>query len=112
MSTEQGTLRPRGHVGRASRAPGQLWQVPLFLVGVFAFSAAAATAPSRRDQAPIQFEQDVVALRRGLEPDQEKPGILAARADNLLARLAKFPRRAGEVHFLAGSAYVRQAGDC
>ena len=105
-------LGARGYVGRAGRSPGQLWQVPIFLLGLLTFSAVAVTAPSRQDQTSYLFETELAALRQGLEPDHEKPAILVAKAENLLARIGQFPRKAGEIHFLTGSAYFRQASLC
>jgi tetratricopeptide (TPR) repeat protein len=111
MSTDQpeAIFEPWGHVGRASRSPGQLWQVPTFLAGICAFLAVALTAPSRGDNAFALFQAELAQLRHSLEPDQEKPGTLAPQADNLLTHLREFPRQAAEIHFLAGSAYFRLA---
>ncbi len=108
----EGTRGLRGQVGRASRSPGQLWQVPAFFLGLLAFIATFVTAPSRRDNSAADFQAEVTSLRRGLDPDQEKPAVLVAQAENLLARLPQFKRRAGEIHFLAGSAYFRQSAQC
>jgi tetratricopeptide (TPR) repeat protein len=111
MSTDQPEtiLDPWGQVGRAGRSPGQLWQVPTFLAGLCAFLAVFVTAPSRGDNSFTRFQAALAHLRRDLAPDQEKNEDLALEADNLLAHLREFPRQAGEVHFLAGSAYFRQA---
>ena len=94
--------------GRASRSLGRLWQAPTFLAGVFLLLAVALSAPLRRDPAVVQFEEDILKLRRGLQ-SPEHPDVLIAQAENLLARLPKFTRRSAEVHFLAGSAYFRAA---
>jgi tetratricopeptide (TPR) repeat protein len=101
--------RPRGQVGRAGRSPGQLWQVPTFFLGLLAFIAAFVTAPSREDHTLLDFTAELAALRQGLEPDQEKPAVVVAWAENLLAKMAQHPRTAAEIRFLAGSAYFRQA---
>ena len=99
----------RGQVGRASRSLGQLWQVPVFFAGLLAFIAAFVTAPDRQDNTTILFKAELAQLRQGLEPDQEKPALLIPQAENLLGRIPQFPRKAAEIHFLAGSAYFRQA---
>jgi tetratricopeptide (TPR) repeat protein len=115
MSTVQAeeSRGPQGQVGRAGRSSSQLWQVPTFFLGLLAFIAAFVTAPSRQNNAVPLLQQELVRLRQGLEPDQEKPANLVAHAENLLAHLSEFPaRQAGEVHFLAGSAYFRQAQQC
>ena len=84
----------------------------MFFVGLLAFIATFITAPSRGDQSSSLFQTELLHLRQGLEPDQEKPAVLVAQAENLLARVSQFPRKAGEIHFLAGSAFFRQAGQC
>lgn len=106
MSREPGRGILGGTVGRGGRTLAQLWQVPVFFLGVFVFVATAVTAPLRQDRAYVEFEETVAALRSGLATG-ERPGVLVAQAENLLARLAQYPRRASEIHFLAGSAYFR-----
>lgn len=102
----------RGKVGRASQAPGQLWQVPMFLLGLAAFAGVAFSAPLRQDTTRLQVLDDMATLRKGLEPGQEKSAVLVAQAENLLARVDKYSRYAAEIHFLAGSAYFRHAAQC
>ncbi len=102
----------RGYVGRAGRSLGQLWQVPMFFIGLVSFGLTFITAPSRGDPAATEFQAELTRLRQGLQPDREKPAILVAQAENLLARLSQFHRHAGETQFLAGSAYFRQAQAC
>jgi tetratricopeptide (TPR) repeat protein len=111
MSKEQTPriLEPLGQAGRASRAPGQLWQVPTFFAGVAAFLAVFLTAPSRGDNALPAFSAELSQLRRALESASESPAVLVARAEELLVRVGELPRKAGETHFLAGSAYLRKA---
>src|ERR1019366_655514 len=96
------------NVGRARRNMSQLWQVPTFLLGLLAFLAVAVSAPWRHPPQFWEFEKQVQILRDGL--DQQRDGDqLVAQAEQTLLRLPMFPGRAGEVHFLAGSAYDRQA---
>jgi hypothetical protein len=101
------TSIPGSKVGRARRELRQLWQVPTFLLGLLAFLGVAASAPWRHTPQELAFLEIVHSLRRGL--DQEFEGDwLVTQAEEALARLPRFPSRAAEVHFLAGSAYYRQ----
>src|SRR5688572_29898860 len=102
----------RGKVGRASQTLGQLWQVPTFFLGLLAFVGVAISAPLRQDTSRLQLLEDMASLRKGLEPGQEKPSVLVAQAENLLARVDKYARYGAEIHFLAGSAYFRHAAQC
>lgn len=102
------TANPGSKVGRARRSPGQLWQVPVFLLGLFAFIGVAISAPWRISPQEREFNELMQSLRAGLEHggagDQ-----LVGYAENANLRLPRFPARAAEVHFLVGSAYYVQA---
>jgi tetratricopeptide (TPR) repeat protein len=95
-------------VGRARLTPGQLWQVPTFVLGVLALLGAAASAPLRHPGESRQFDRTVFALRQGLQNDQD-PATLLAQAASALKQIPDYADRAAEVHFLAGSVYFRQA---
>ena len=97
-----------GQTGRARWAPGQLWQVPTFLLGLTAIIAVAASSPIQRPAERWQFEGTVSALRQGLKTN-ENANRLVALAETALTQVHRFGDRAAEVHFLAGSAYYRQA---
>ena len=97
-----------GRVGRARLAPSQLWQVPTFLVGLLAFLAVAASAPIRQPSEYRRFGSAVDAMRQGLQQN-DPPNTLTALAETVLLQVHLFGDRAGEVHFLAGSVYFRQA---
>ncbi|MCI0637851.1 MAG: tetratricopeptide repeat protein [Gemmataceae bacterium] len=99
-------------VGRARRAPGQLWQAPMFLLGLGAFILVAANAVSRHSASSADLELDLSHLRAGLGSAAENIGVLVARAENALARIESFPGRGAEVHFLAGVVYLRQSELC
>lgn len=110
MSAVAGENRGRGgRVGRASRSPGQLWQVPMFFIGVALFTLTYITAPSRGDHTASDFQAELTRLRLGLQSPGEKPAVLVAQAENVLAKLPQFHRKAAEIQFLAGSAYWREA---
>src|ERR1700750_905740 len=95
-------------VGRARRTPGQLWQVPTFLAGLLALAAVAAYAGLRQSPESREFETTITALRQGLHA-REDADHLVALAEAALVKLPAFEDRAAEVHYLAGSAYFRQA---
>src|SRR5262249_36137274 len=102
------TPTPGSKVGRARRSPGQLWQVPMFLLGLAAFVGAAVSAPWRLTPQERQFEQYVRSLRQGLDAG-ESGDVLVGHAENVKLRLPRFPARSAEANFLIGSAYYRQA---
>jgi tetratricopeptide (TPR) repeat protein len=99
---------PVSRVGRGRWTPGQLWQVPTFLIGLGAFLAVAASSPIRHPSESRQFDAVVYELRQGLQKN-EPPAALVGLADRVLSQVHEFGDRAAEVHFLAGCAYFRQA---
>jgi tetratricopeptide (TPR) repeat protein len=107
MSTAAQTARGE-RVGRAGRTPGQLWQVPVFVVGVIALLAVAGRVSFRYVPQDWEFDEAIASLRRGLEQGSDA-ATLVAQAERALTRLPQFPDRTAEVHFLAGSAYYRRA---
>ena len=113
MSAPLAENQGRGEkVGRAGRSPGQLWQVPMFFVGLALFILTYITAPSRGDHTASDFQAELTRLRQGLVSGAEKPEVLVAQAENALAKLPQFHRKAAEIQFLAGSAYGRLADQC
>src|SRR5262245_11052022 len=102
------TTQPGSKVGRARRNPGQLWQVPMFLIGVLAIVGVAVSAPWRQTPQEREVDQLVLKLRQGLD-NNESADVLVAQAENLKLRLTNFPPRSAEGNFLIGSAYYRQA---
>lgn len=96
------------NVGRARQTFGQLWQVPLFLIGLLAFIGVAASAPWRLSSQEREFVKLMTSLRQGLE-QEESADMLAGYADSARIWVDRFPSRAAEAHYLIGSAYYRQA---
>jgi tetratricopeptide (TPR) repeat protein len=96
-------------VGRASRTPGQLWQVPAFLVGLLAFLLVAATAPLRQDHAGRRFDDDCQHLRLACNNKKERAADHIELTQSVLERAPLFPANAGLAHFLAGCLYQRLA---
>ncbi len=107
MSTTEQTATG-SRVGLARLTPGQLWQVPTFLIGLAAVVAVAASSPIRHPSQNRQFDSAVHALRQGLQKNQE-PGSLVGLAERVLQQVPEFGDRAAEVYFLAGSVSFRQA---
>src|SRR5437868_962197 len=107
-SSATGGLVAHGHVGRGRRAWSQLWQVPIFILGLLTFVLVAAHSPYRADLREGSFGLALRSLRQGLKDGQE-PAALIAQAERLLAEVKHHPRREGELYFLAGSAYDRLA---
>lgn len=87
----------------------RLWQVPTFLAGVLAVAIAWIVHPAERDQGASQLNHDLAAERRALDPAHlNLPGAITL-GESILLRVARFPQRSGEAHFLLGSAYARKA---
>ena len=93
---------------RGRRGFSQLWQVPTFLIGLLAFIGVAGSTPWRHTPQEREFDSLVTTLRQSLEAD-DAANIIVAHAENVQLRVNGFPSRAGEAHFLIGSAYYRQA---
>lgn len=106
MTTSSSNLGSK--VGRARRRLSQLWQVPTFLVGLLALVGVAASTPWRLTPQQREFDELISNLRGGLERG-ENPDVLVGYAEKAVSRLSQFRARAAEIHFLAGSAYYRQA---
>jgi tetratricopeptide (TPR) repeat protein len=87
----------------------QLWQIPAFLTGLLALIAVWAGRPLWYDPDSWQFRRDMVGARRMLEDAHASANGALARAADALTRVDRFPGRAGEAHFLLGSAYLRLA---
>jgi tetratricopeptide (TPR) repeat protein len=109
MTTSALGITTKGKVGRASRTPGQLWQVPVFLAGVLALVAVAVAAPFRQDPIRAQFNRDLAAVRRALDEGTDNFGELLMLTENVVVQAARFPERYGETHFLAGSVFQKLA---
>lgn len=95
-------------VGRARRSPGQLWQVPTFLLGVLVFVGVALSAPWRMSPQEREVDQIILKLRQGLD-NNDSGEALVGQAENLKLRLPSNSTRLTEANFLIGSAYYRQA---
>jgi TolA-binding protein len=81
----------------------------MFILGLSALIGVAISAPYRLTPQEAEFRRYLVTLRHDLNQEAVDGDVLVQHADNLLLRVADFPHRAGEAHFLAGSAYGRHA---
>jgi hypothetical protein len=111
MNTQAEKTTRRGEVGRGRRTPSQLWQAPLFCIGLLALTLVAASTPLRQDPALRQFREELAQLRDNLVPGRVLPEELVAQADKILKELEleHFTRLGSEAYFLTGSAYFRLA---
>lgn len=90
----------------------RLWPVPVFLLGVAVLAAVWVYRPfpSLRSGGRLP-DDDLEAVRQALDPPHPDTGRALALGEELYERIDQFPDRAGEIHFLLGSAYVRRAGE-
>jgi tetratricopeptide (TPR) repeat protein len=97
-------------VGRGRRRLSQLWQVPAFLLGLFVFLGVAVSAPWRLTPQQRVLAQSLAELRAGVVKEEPADGDrLVAQAEAVLLHINDYRSKAGEIHFLAGCAYYRQA---
>jgi tetratricopeptide (TPR) repeat protein len=85
----------------------QLWQAPVFVIGVAALLAAVLSRPPRGPDPARVLEQHLAAARARLarpDGDAEEAVQLALHA---LEEAESYPGRKGEAHFLLGTAYLR-----
>ncbi len=107
MATTPIEIRAPKTRGRARRSWRQLWQAPIFLLGVSALSVVAWTEPPARVQRPASFEAEVQALIRGLT-NHHPADTLTPIADSLAGRLTGQELHEGQAHFLIGSVHYRR----
>jgi predicted negative regulator of RcsB-dependent stress response len=104
------TASLEGALGRASRAPRHLWQVPTFFAGLLALLAVLGGAAFRRAPASEQLTREIAALREGLHQPRTPPEQMLPLAEHILDSARKdFPERAAEAHFLLGLVHARLA---
>jgi tetratricopeptide (TPR) repeat protein len=101
------TTTPSAPSARAARRPGQLWQVPVFLLGVSALAAAAAGSPLGGDAAKRTLERHLAAARHHVARGDGEAAEADARQAVALAAAA--PELAGEARYLLGTALLVRA---
>jgi tetratricopeptide (TPR) repeat protein len=85
----------------------QLWQAPVFVLGVAALVAVWLIRPPGSGDPAHQIERDLAAARDELgrlDGDAEQAAVFIRKA---LDAIDAAPDRAGEAHFLLGSAHLR-----
>jgi hypothetical protein len=91
------------------RRPRQLWQLPVFLLGVAALVGVWHARPYLRPDPAARFAADLDELRKAVERPTPDVKTAIAVGQKLLPRVAEQPALAGETHFLLGSAYLFQS---
>ena len=99
-----GSGTTNGVLGRAARAPGQLWQVPVFLFGLSALLLVAAMSPFGWGPGDDKLESDLATIRAALEKPGVPPDEIVALAENTLAHASSNQDLAGQVNGSARSA--------
>jgi tetratricopeptide (TPR) repeat protein len=90
--------------------PRQLWQVPVFLLGLCTLVGVSLGRPfwTPPDGAPA--ERDLAEARKLFEQPDTTPFQLRGYVERALQESGRCPKRAGEAHFLLGSTFLRQTG--
>jgi tetratricopeptide (TPR) repeat protein len=112
MDARQPNRLPPAREPSATESPSfrTLWQVPVFLLGLTVLIGVWLTRPWWNDPRTRKFELALESARAALEEgssDSLNQSLILLTQQ--LPELGWFPRRAGEVHFLLGSTYLRQA---
>ncbi len=87
----------------------QLWQVPLFFTGIAAVLTVWAARPYWYDSQPRKLARELAMAREILEDPHAPLEPVTSLLAEALTRVENCPDRAGETHFLLGSAYLRLA---
>jgi TolA-binding protein len=87
----------------------QLWQVPVFALGLSLILGLWATRPLWYDPEIGKFERRLSVARKTLDDPAAPVNQLTELLTAALNEIDKRPDLAGEVQFLLGSVYVRQA---
>jgi tetratricopeptide (TPR) repeat protein len=85
---------------------GQLWQVPLFLLGLVALLTLWAIRPLWYDPEIARLRGDLEKARRTLQDPRAALNGLTVLLNDALGHVGRLPDRAGEAHFLLGSTYL------
>jgi hypothetical protein len=87
----------------------QLWEVPFLFLGAAALLSVWLTRPLWYDPDARQLRRDLLRARQLLEQRDAPVGSVPALLADALNHIDRAPARAGEVHFLLGTAYQRLA---
>lgn len=95
--------------GSSILTPGELWQVPVFLLGMAALAATWLTRPYWYDPYQIHFSRALAQARAVVDTPLLPADETVASLKEVQGYASSHPRRNGELHFLLGSAYERLA---
>jgi tetratricopeptide (TPR) repeat protein len=87
----------------------QLWQVPVFISGLAALAGVWIARPYLHHSGALHLDRELAAAREALERAQPDTERALALAQAVLEKAKQTPERAGEAHFLVGSAYLLRA---
>jgi tetratricopeptide (TPR) repeat protein len=105
------TTDTNSHAGGTGHRPlRQLWQAPVFCMGLAALVSVCAARPTWRDAGDRQLERDLAKARQLLEQPRPNPEQALSVIEKLLDKSGSHPDRAAEIHFLAGWAHARAGG--
>ncbi len=91
--------------------PRQLWQVPVFLLGLLAVVAVPALRPLWGLDTLAGAESLLRSAREALDQSPPDAARAAERGQRVLALAPRYPQLAGEAAFVVGSAYLRLAAE-
>lgn len=83
-----------------------LWQVPVFCLGLCAVASAWAGRPLWYDPDARAFARAFHSLRQEMEQPTPDYGRARMYGEEALPLMERFPRNAGELHYLLGSSYL------
>jgi len=109
MATQERASTPKTSPPPAARDLSfrRLWQLPVFLLGLMALLGVWMTHSLWNDPAARRFERSLLAARETLLDPKAPLNELPMLLSEALEQIDRFPGRAGEVHFLLGSVYLR-----
>lgn len=87
--------------------PRQLWQAPVFFLGVAVIIAVPLTRKHWRPHDVPAISRQLAQARQALEKSPPDPTASLQYARKTLESIDRFPQFAGEAHFLIGSAQLR-----
>jgi hypothetical protein len=88
-------------------APRQLWQVPIFVLGISALIAVPLARSSWHSSDEPALARQLIHARQELAKSPAEAQQALERVQKVLESINRFPQFAAEAHFLAGSARLR-----
>src|SRR5262245_38448783 len=100
---------PHAAASSDSPAPGQLWQVPTFLLGLIAVAGVCAALPFQKETALSELDRNIATIRHALKHPHEPIEPILVLAQRVVSHTNQELGQSGEAHFLLGSVYQRLA---